>query len=166
MSRKLKASPQRRSTASNLLIAHVVFHIVFVFLYWFALAASLSFAELSSADNYAVAISDALTNHLGLLSLLAVHASAVFAKKWWNRRQQSSEYRRVDAAFGHLTAEQKLELLLDEVAEWREAKHERDGNAPSADTDFDAGRLRDEAQLESELITLEEYRLKEKALSS
>ena len=166
MFRKLKTSPQRRSTALNLLIAHLVFHIIFVFVYWFALAASLSFAELSSAGDYAAAISNALTNHLGLLCLLVVHASAVFAKKYWKRRQQNSENKQVDSALGHLTDEQKLELLLDEVAELREALHERDGSAPRAGTDFSAGRLRDEVQQDNESITLEEYRLKEKVLSS
>ena len=168
MPRKRKASPQRRLTASNLLKAHVAFHIIFVFGYWFSLAATLSFANLDFFENHLLAfLSNASTNHLALLLILAIHTLVFVAKRWWKQRQQGSENRQVDAALGHLTAEEKLELLLDEVAELRESLHERDDNAPPADTGFNAGRLRDEAQQDDdELASLEEYRSKEKALYS
>jgi hypothetical protein len=168
MPRKRKESPQRRLTASKLLKAHVAFHIIFVFGYWFSLAATLSFVDLDFLENHLLAfLSNASSNHLALLLVLAIHTLAVVANRWWKQRQQGSENRQVDAELGHLTAEEKLELLLDEVVELRETLHERDSSAPAADTGFNAVRLRDEAQLDDDgFDALEEYRLKEKALNS
>ena len=165
MSRKLKGSPRRWLTASNLLIAHVAFHVIFVFGYWFSLAASLSFTELNSVENYAAALSNALSNHLGLLSVLVIHASAVVAKNWWGRRQHRGANQQYDSLDDHMTAEEKLELLLDEVVDLRETLHERNVNIPPANTDFSSQRLRDDVEHDDdELIALEEYRMKEKAL--
>lgn len=159
MSRKLKASPQRRLTASNLLIAHVVFHIIFVFVYWFALAASLSFSGPDFFENHLLAfLSNASTNHLALLLILAVHTLLVVANRWWKRRQQSSENRQVDSQLSHLTAEEKLGLLLDEVAELREALHERQVVNQTVRPDLASERLRNHSQVDlDEVICLEDY---------
>ena len=159
MSRKIKASPWRRLTASNLLIAHVVFHIIFVFVYWFALAASLSFSERDFFENHLLAfLSNASSNHLALLLILAAHTLVIVANRWWKRRRQSSENRQVDAALGHLTAEQKLELLLDEVAELREALHERETVDHADSPDMSLNRLREQSEDDLDvLIHAEEY---------
>lgn len=164
MSRKYKASPRRRLTAANLLIAHVALHIIFVFGYWFTLAANLSFGELNSVENYAAALSNALSIHLGLLCLLLVHASAVFAKKWWVRRQHRGEDSQVDSQLSHLTAEEKLELVLDEVAELREALHERSAADHAGRTDMSLGRLREQSEDDREArIYVEEYQAEREA---
>lgn len=167
MSRKLKASPQRWLTASNLLIAHVALHIIFVFGYWFSLAARLSFSGADVIQNHAAILSDMLSIHLGLLIVLVIHTGAVAANKWWGQRQHRGANQQFYSLDDHMTAEQKLELLLDEVVELRETLHERNVNAPPANTDFSSHRLRDDVQHDDEeLIALEEYRLREKALQS
>lgn len=125
MSRKAKGMPRRWSTASNLLMAHLAFHIVFVFGYWFSLGASLSVAESNVIQNHAAVLSGMLTNHLALLIVLVVHIGAVVANNWRRKRQHSVANQQFESVDDHMTAEQKLELLLDEVVELREALYER-----------------------------------------
>ena len=158
MSRKLKARPHRWLTASNLLIAHVAFHILFVFGYWSSVAASLSFSDLDFFENHLLAfLLDASSNHLVLLLVLALHTLAVVANGWWKKRQ-GSENRQTDSELGHLTAEEKLELLLDEVVELREGLHKREADNQNRNADLASDRLRDGSQVDmDELIRLEEY---------
>lgn len=124
MSRKAKGKPRRWLAASNLLKAHLAFHIVFVFGYWFSLAASLSFSETGAFPNHAAVLSEMLTNHLGLLIVLVIHMAVFVASRWWGKRQHHVAKEQYVSMDDHMTAEQKLELLLDEVAELREAIHE------------------------------------------
>ena len=167
MSRKLKASPRRWLTASNLLMAHLAFHIIFVFGYWFSLAANLSVSGADVIQNHAAILSDMLSNHLGLLVVLVIHTGAVAVNKWWGQRQHRGAKQQLGSLEDHMTAEQKLELLLDEVVELREALHEGNVNAPPATTDFSSQVLADDVQHEDdELIALADYRLREKALQS
>lgn len=156
MSRKLKASPRGWLTASNFLIAHLAFHIIFVFGYWFSLAASLSFSDIDFIQNHAVILSDMLTNHLGLLIVLVVHVGAFAANSWWSQRQHRGVNQQPDSIDDHMTAEQKLELLLDEVVELREALHEHRVATQADNPDLTAGRLRDHSQVDfDEWIRLE-----------
>ncbi len=159
MSRKLKGSPRRWLTASNLLIAHVAFHVIFVFGYWFSVAASLNFSDLDFFENHLLAfLSNASSNHLALLLVLVIHTLAVVANGWWKQRQQGGENTQIDSELGHLTAEEKLELLLDEVVELREALHEREVVNQTRDPDLASERLRDHSQVDlDELIRLEDY---------
>ncbi|MCY3779020.1 MAG: hypothetical protein OXG78_01810 [Chloroflexi bacterium] len=167
MSRKLKASPQRWLTASNLLAAHVAFHVLFVFGYWFSVAASLSFSGTDVIQNHGAILSDMLSNHLGLLIILVIHTGAVAANKWWGQRQHRGANEQFDSLDDHMTAEEKLELLLDEVVELREALHEGNVNAPPVYSDFSPQGRRDDVQHEEdELIELAEYRMRERALQS
>lgn len=124
MSRKAKRMPRRWLTASNLLKAHLTFHIVFVFGYWFSLAARLSFSETGVIPNHAAVMSEMLTNHLGLLIVLVIHMAVFVARRWWAKRQHRAADQHYVSIDNHMSAEQKLELLLDEVAELREALHE------------------------------------------
>lgn len=158
MSRKLKASQRRWLTASNFLIAHLAFHITFVFAYWFSLAARLSFSDTGFIQNHAVILSDMLTNHLGLLIVLIVHIGAVVANNWWGQRQHRGASQQQDFIDDHMTAGQKLELLLDEVVDLREALHEHRGAARADNPDLTSGRLRDHSQVDfDEMIRLEDY---------
>ncbi len=145
MSRKLKGGSRRWLTASNLLIAHVVFHILFVFGYWFAVAASLSFSGPGFFENHLLAfLSNASSNHLALLLVLGIHTLVLVANRWWKRRQRGGENRQIESELGHLTAEEKLELLLDEVVELREAMHDREDANRTRNPEMAAGRLREQ----------------------
>jgi len=159
MAHKAKGMPRRWLTARNLLLTHVAFHVVFVFGYWFSVAASLSFSDLNFFENHLLALlSNASSNHLALLLLLAIHTLLVVANGWWKQRRQDSENRQIDSELGHLTAEEKLELLLDEVVELREGLHRRDALLEDAEREAVPARLHEErpAKLD-ELIVMGEF---------
>ncbi len=159
MSRKLKASPRRWLTASNLLIAHIAFHVIFIFGYWFSVAASLSFADLDFFENHLLAfLSNASSNHLALLLVLAIHTLLVVANGWWKKRRHGAESSQFDTELGHLSAEEKLELVLDEVVELREALHEREVVTQTRDSDLASERLREyDLEPEDETLLQDEY---------
>lgn len=158
MAQKRKASPHRWWKASNLLRAHIVFHIIFVFGYWFSLAARLSFSGSDVIQNHAAVLSDMLTNHLGLLIVLAIHFGAVVFNNWWGQRQDRRANQQFGAIDEHMGAERKLELLLDEVVELREALHEQRVVERADNPDLAGDRLRDHDQVDiDEMISLEDY---------
>lgn len=158
MPRKAKGTPRPWLTASNLLIAHLAFHVIFVFGYWFSLAAGLSFSNTDIFQNHAAVLSDMLTNHLGLLIVLVIHAGAVVASKWWGRRQQRAANQQLDSIDDHMTAEQKLELLLDEVVDLREALHEQGVVEQDGNPDLTTDRPRGQSQTDLDaMIRLKDY---------
>ncbi len=165
MSRKPKGNTRRWLTASNLLVAHVVFHVIFVFGYWFSVIASLSFSGVDFLENHLLAfLTDAASNHLALLLILIIHAIVFVANRWRKQRQQGGEIRQYNEELGRLTAEEKLELLLDEVVELREALHDREVVNQTRNPDLAAQRLRERDQeAENEMILHEEYQV-EKAI--
>ncbi|MCY4063156.1 MAG: hypothetical protein OXG53_12360 [Chloroflexi bacterium] len=146
-------------TASNLLVAHVAFHVIFVFGYWFSVIASLSFSGLDFLENHLLAfLTDAASNHLALLLVLIIHTLVFVANRWRKQRKQGGEISQYNEEFGHLTAEEKLELLLDEVVELREAMHDREVVNQTRNPDLAAQRLRERDQeAEEEMILLDEY---------
>lgn len=158
MSRKLKASPHQLLTASHLLIAHLAFHIIFVFGYWFSFAARLSFSNSDFIQNHAAILSDMLTNHLGLLIVLVIHIGAVVANNWWAQRRHHAINQQPDSLDDHMNAEQKLELLLDEVVELREALHGHKVVGQADIPDLTSGRQRGRSQVDlDDMIRLEDY---------
>lgn len=159
MPRKLKGSPRPWLTASNLLIAHVAFHVIFVFGYWFSVAASLSLSDLNFFENHLFDfLSNASSNHLALLLVLIIHTLVVLANRWRKQRQQAAGNRQVESELGHLTAEEKLQLLLDEVAELREALHDREVVNQTRNPDLAAERLRErDKEAEDKMVLLDEY---------
>ena len=161
MSRKHKENSRRWLTASNLFIAHVALHVIFVFGYWFSVIASLSFSGVDFLENHLLAfLTDAASNHLALLLILIIHTLVFVASRWWKQRQQGGEIREYNEELGHLTAEEKLELLLDEVVELREAMHEREVANQTRNPDLAAQRLRERDQeAEDEMILLDEYQV-------
>ncbi len=153
MSRKLKGSPRRWLTASNLLIAHLAFHVIFIFGYWFSVAASLSFADLDFFENHLLAfLSNASSNHLALLLVLAIHTLVVVANGWWKKRRHGAVSSQFDTELGHLSAEEKLELVLDEVVELREVVSQ------TRNSDLASERLREhDLEPEDETLLQDEY---------
>lgn len=99
-----------------------------------------------------------LTNHLGLLIVLVIHIGAVVANNWWGHRQYRGAKQQSDSIADHMTAEQKLELLLDEVVELREALHEHRIVEQADNPDLASRRLHDLSQVDlDEMIRLEDY---------
>lgn len=168
MSRKHKGNSRRWLTASNLLIAHVAFHVIFIFGYWFSVVASLSFSGVDFLENHLLAfLTDAASNHLALLLMLIIHTLVFVANRWWKQRQEGGEIRQYSEELGHLTAEEKLELLLDEVVELRETLHDRDVVNQSRSPDLAAQRLRERDQeSEHEMILLDEYQVEKARMGS
>lgn len=165
MSRKLKGSPRRWLTAWNLLFLHLVFHVVFLFGYWLSIVDILTTGSLDFIESHMSAVlAGATSNHFVLLFLLIIHAGVIASLKWRSRRQRQGAIKQVGSQLSHLTAEEKLELLLDEVAELRESLHERSGDVPASNTEF---RLRDDVQqADNELIAREEYSVEERAVQT
>lgn len=162
MSRKPKGNTRRWLAASNLFIAHVALHVIFVFGYWFSVIASLSFSGVDFLENHLLAfLTDAASNHLALLLILIIHTLVFVANRWWKQRQRGGEIRQYNEELGHLTAEEKLELLLDEMVELREAMHERGVANHTRSPDLAAQRLRerDKKEAEDEMILPEEYQV-------
>ena len=158
MSRKAKGMPRRWFTALNLLKAHLAFHIIFVFAYWFSFAAGLSFSETDFIPNHAAVLSDMLTNHLGLLIVLVVHTGAFIAHNWWGKRQYRASNQQFDSIDENMTAEQKLELLLDEVVELREALHEHGVGENGSDPELESSPLRGSSHADEDAtIRLRDY---------
>lgn len=158
MSQKLKASPHRWLTASNLLMAHLAFHIIFVFGYWFSFAARLSFSNTDVIQNHPAILSDMLTNQLGLLIVLVIHIAAVVANNCWGQGRHRGASKQPDSIDDHMTTEGKLELLLDEVVELREALHKHKVVERAENPGLASGRLRDHNQVDlNEMIRLEDY---------
>ena len=130
------------------------------------IGATLSFSDLDFIENHLQSyLSNALSNHLALLLVLGFHTVIFIAYRWWKQRQQTSENRQISSELGHLTAEEKLELLLDEVVELREALHERRVVEQTVNHELSSGRPREHNHDETdEMILQEEYQAEQKAL--
>ena len=163
MSGKLKASPRRWWTGRNLLVAHIAFHVFFLFAYWLSIADILTTGEIDFIEIHMGGIfAGAISNHLVLLVLLAVHTLAVATLQWRKRRQR--EERQVNSGLSHMTAEEKLELLLDEVAELREAVHESSVIDKSGNGARSIDVLREQNQADQDELELVEYEVEQKEM--
>jgi len=168
MSHKRKRNAVRFFTMRNIFFVHVAVYIlrgVLMPLYWdwqHVLEHIGSGTPISLAAQETIMYHQFVSNFSWVMILL-VHLVIVFGHDWWQRRRLEAANRQSYRDEEQMTADEKLNLLLDEVADLRAALQRDDATAPAWADDRQTARLIDSAADMKDEMILEDYQNERKA---